>query len=82
MDEGPSSSTASRRSTLPAPGTDRTQLCEHGWRWQAETGEFDYISDTYDVDLPYLDTGGRARSTDHTYTLDCNECGFATPAGL
>ncbi len=48
----------------------------------AETGAFDYISDTYDDDLPYwMDAGGRPQLI-IPYTLDCNDMRFATPQGF
>ncbi|MEX0280809.1 MAG: allantoinase PuuE [Arenibacterium sp.] len=48
----------------------------------AETGQFDYISDTYDDDLPYwLEIGGRQQLI-IPYTLDCNDMRFATPQGF
>ena len=48
----------------------------------AETGQFAYISDTYDDDLPYwLRTGGRDQLI-IPYTLDCNDMRFATPQGF
>jgi OHCU decarboxylase len=48
----------------------------------AETGAFDYISDTYDDDLPYW---MQVRDGDQLiipYTLDCNDMRFATPQGF
>ncbi|MEP2640868.1 allantoinase PuuE [Roseobacter sp.] len=48
----------------------------------AETGQFDYISDTYDDDLPYW---ARIKGRDQLiipYTLDCNDMRFATPQGF
>ncbi|KIN75222.1 Polysaccharide deacetylase family protein [Sulfitobacter noctilucae] len=48
----------------------------------AETGAFDYISDTYDDDLPYwMEAGGREQLI-IPYTLDCNDMRFATPQGF
>ncbi len=48
----------------------------------AETQAFDYISDTYDDDLPYwMDAGGRDQLI-IPYTLDCNDMRFATPQGF
>ncbi len=47
----------------------------------AEMG-FDYISDTYDDDLPYwLNISGRDQLI-IPYTLDCNDMRFATPQGF
>ena len=48
----------------------------------AETGVFDYISDTYDDDLPYwMQVAGRDQLI-IPYTLDCNDMRFATPQGF
>lgn len=48
----------------------------------AETGLFDYISDTYDDDLPYwTDIAGRDQLI-IPYTLDCNDMRFATAQGF
>lgn len=51
-------------------------------RLAAETRAFDYISDTYDDDLPYwMDVGGREQLI-IPYTLDCNDMRFATAQGF
>ena len=51
-------------------------------RLAAETGQFAYVADTYDDDLPYwLQTGGRNQLI-IPYTLDCNDMRFATPQGF
>lgn len=51
-------------------------------RLAAETGQFAYISDTYDDDLPYwLRIGGRDQLI-LPYTLDCNDMRFATAQGF
>ncbi|QUJ76524.1 allantoinase PuuE [Sulfitobacter albidus] len=51
-------------------------------RLAAETGAFDYISDTYDDDLPYWsDIAGEGQLI-IPYTLDCNDMRFATPQGF
>ena len=48
----------------------------------ARTQAFDYISDTYDDDLPYwLDVDGREQLI-IPYTLDCNDMRFATAQGF
>ncbi|WP_347309594.1 allantoinase PuuE [Defluviimonas sp. SAOS-178_SWC] len=50
-------------------------------RLVAETGAFDYISDTYDDDLPYwLDADGRDQLI-IPYTLEANDMRFATAPG-
>ncbi|ARO14110.1 chitin deacetylase [Ketogulonicigenium robustum] len=47
----------------------------------AETGEFDWISDTYDDDLPYwLEVGDRDQLV-IPYTLEANDMRFATAPG-
>ncbi|MEJ2035111.1 MAG: allantoinase PuuE [Maritimibacter sp.] len=48
----------------------------------AETGEFDYISDTYDDDLPYWLRVGARDQLIIPYTLDANDMRFATPQGF
>ncbi|GGD39997.1 allantoinase PuuE [Sinisalibacter lacisalsi] len=51
-------------------------------RLAAETGQFAYISDTYDDDLPYwVRIGGRDQLI-IPYTLDANDMRFATPQGF
>ncbi len=48
----------------------------------AGTGAFDYISDTYDDDLPYwMEADGRQLLI-IPYTLDCNDMRFATAQGF
>lgn len=48
----------------------------------AKTGQFEYISDTYDDDLPYWAKIGRRTQLIIPYTLDCNDMRFATPQGF
>ena len=48
----------------------------------AETGAFDYISDTYDDDLPYWMEAGDRHQLIIPYTLDCNDMRFATLQGF
>jgi chitin deacetylase len=48
----------------------------------AKTGQFDYISDAYDDDLPYWINAGRRNQLIIPYTLDCNDMRFATPQGF
>ena len=51
-------------------------------RLVAEAGGFDWISDTYDDDLPYwIEAGGRDQLI-IPYTLDANDMRFATPQGF
>jgi OHCU decarboxylase len=48
----------------------------------ARTGLFDYLSDTYDDDLPYwIEVEGHDQLI-IPYTLDCNDMRFATPQGF
>lgn len=50
-------------------------------RLTAETGQFDWISDTYDDDLPYwLEVGDRDQLV-IPYTLEANDMRFATSPG-
>ena len=51
-------------------------------RLAAQTGGFDYISDTYDDDLPYWTRIGDRDQLIIPYTLDCNDMRFATPQGF
>ncbi|HVW55983.1 MAG TPA: allantoinase PuuE [Rhizobiaceae bacterium] len=56
-------------------------------RLAAEEGGFDYVSDTYDDDLPYwLDHDGHGKPIPPQliipYTLDANDMRFATPQGF
>ena len=55
-------------------------------RLAAEEGGFDYVSDTYDDELPYwLDHDGPATTRPQLiipYTLDANDMRFATPQGF
>ncbi|MEM6888595.1 MAG: allantoinase PuuE [Pseudomonadota bacterium] len=46
------------------------------------TGMFDYISDTYDDDLPYWRQLEARDQLIIPYTLDCNDMRFATPQGF
>lgn len=51
-------------------------------RLAAQTGVFDYISDTYDDDLPYWSDIAGTDQLIIPYTLDCNDMRFATPQGF
>ena len=63
----------------------------HGWytgrsslntvRLTAETGAFDWISDTYDDDLPYWAEVGDRDQLVIPYTLEANDMRFATAPG-
>ena len=47
-----------------------------------EEGGFDWVSDTYDDDLPYWREHAGRQQLIIPYTLDANDMRFATPAGL
>ena len=51
-------------------------------RLVAEEGGFDYVSDTYDDDLPYWARIGDRDQLIIPYTLDANDMRFATPQGF
>ncbi len=50
-------------------------------RLTAETGQFDWISDTYDDDLPYWAEVGSRDQLVIPYTLEANDMRFATAPG-
>ncbi|WP_299419722.1 allantoinase PuuE [uncultured Shimia sp.] len=54
---------------------------ENTVRLVAETGAFDYISDTYDDDLPYWREYGDRDQLIIPYTLEANDMRFATAPG-
>lgn len=72
--------------------TEVTGQAPQGWylgrcsmntvRLAAENGSFDYISDTYDDDLPYWIEVGERDQLIIPYTLDNNDMRFATPQGF
>jgi OHCU decarboxylase len=51
-------------------------------RLVAEEGGFDYVSDTYDDELPYWLEHERGAQLVIPYTLDANDMRFATPQGF
>ena len=55
---------------------------ENTVRLAAQTGAFNYISDTYDDDLPYWSDIAGTDQLIIPYTLDCNDMRFATPQGF
>lgn len=55
---------------------------ENTVRLAAQTGAFDYVSDTYDDDLPYWSDIAGTDQLIIPYTLDCNDMRFATPQGF
>lgn len=59
-----------------------TGRCSHNTvRLASETGQFDYISDTYDDDLPYWSEVGERDQLIIPYTLEANDMRFATAPG-
>ena len=68
--------------TGQAPRGWYTGRCsENTVRLVAETGTFDYISDTYDDDLPYWREFGDRDQLIIPYTLEANDMRFATAPG-
>lgn len=68
--------------TGEAPRGWYTGRCsENTVRLVAETGAFDYISDTYDDDLPYWREFGERDQLIIPYTLEANDMRFATAPG-
>ncbi|UWQ92261.1 allantoinase PuuE [Rhodobacteraceae bacterium M382] len=51
-------------------------------RLAAETGQFDYVADTYADDLPYWMEVGDRQQLIVPYTLDTNDMRFAAPQGF
>lgn len=51
-------------------------------RLAAETGQFDYIADSYADDLPYWMRFGKRDQLIVPYTMDCNDMRFAIQAGF
>ena len=72
--------------------TEVTGAAPRGWytgrcsnntvRLVAETGQFDYVADSYADDLPYWLTLGDHDQLIVPYTLDCNDMRFAIQAGF
>ncbi len=65
----------------PPRGWYTGRCSENTVRLVAETGGFDYISDTYDDDLPYWMKVGDRDQLIIPYTLDANDMRFAIQAG-
>ena len=65
----------------PPRGWYTGRCSEHTVRLTAETGQFDWISDTYDDDLPYWHEVGARDQLVIPYTLECNDMRFATAPG-
>lgn len=51
-------------------------------RLAAETGQFDYVADSYADDLPYWMQFGERDQLIVPYTMDCNDMRFAIQAGF
>ena len=69
--------------TGSAPQGWYTGRCsENTVRLAAETGQFSYLSDAYDDDLPYWLRVGERDQLIIPYTLDANDMRFATPQGF
>ncbi|MFA3916588.1 allantoinase PuuE [Ruegeria hyattellae] len=51
-------------------------------RLASETGQFDYVADSYADDLPYWTRVGARDQLIVPYTLDCNDMRFAIQAGF
>ncbi|MEL6464147.1 MAG: allantoinase PuuE [Pseudomonadota bacterium] len=59
-----------------------TGRCSENTVWLASERGMDWISDTYDDDLPYWARLGGRDQLILPYTLDCNDMRFATPQGF
>lgn len=59
-----------------------TGRCSVNTVWLAAERGMDWISDTYDDDLPYWARIGARDQLIIPYTLDCNDMRFATPQGF
>ncbi|MFK7877290.1 MAG: allantoinase PuuE [Paracoccaceae bacterium] len=72
--------------------TEVTGTAPRGWytgrcsnntvRLAAQTGQFDYIADSYADDLPYWVPIGERSQLIVPYTMDCNDMRFAIQAGF
>ncbi len=65
----------------PPRGWYTGRCSENTVRLVAETGAVDYISDTYDDDLPYWMSVGKRNQLIIPYTLEANDMRFATAPG-
>ncbi len=65
----------------PPRGWYTGRCSENTVRLVAETGAFDYVSDTYDDDLPYWAEIGPRDQLIIPYTLEANDMRFATAPG-
>ncbi|MDP5219063.1 allantoinase PuuE [Ruegeria sp. 2205SS24-7] len=72
-----------REATGEAPRGWYTGRCSNNTvRLAAETGQFDYVADSYADDLPYWMRFGARDQLIVPYTLDCNDMRFAIQAGF
>ncbi|WP_372572067.1 allantoinase PuuE [Ruegeria jejuensis] len=72
-----------REVTGEAPRGWYTGRCSNNTvRLAAETGQFDYVADSYADDLPYWMRCGARDQLIVPYTLDCNDMRFAIQAGF
>lgn len=65
----------------PPRGWYTGRCSENTVRLVSETGQFDYVSDTYDDDLPYWLEVGERDQLIIPYTLEANDMRFATSPG-
>ena len=65
----------------PPRGWYTGRCSENTLRLTAETGQFDWVSDTYDDDLPYWREVGDRDQLVIPYTLEANDMRFATAPG-
>jgi len=65
----------------PPQGWYTGRCSENTVRLTAETGQFAYVSDTYDDDLPYWREVGERDQLVIPYTLEANDMRFATAPG-
>ncbi|MFQ1699207.1 allantoinase PuuE [Loktanella agnita] len=66
----------------PPRGWYTGRCSENTVRLAAESGQFAYVADTYDDDLPYWAEVGDRDQLIVPYTLDANDMRFATPQGF
>jgi chitin deacetylase len=66
---------------VPPRGWYTGRCSENTVRLTSETGQFDWISDTYDDDLPYWLEAGERDQLVIPYTLEANDMRFATAPG-
>lgn len=67
---------------MPPRGWYTGRCSNNTVRLAAETGQFDYVADSYADDLPYWIRFGDRHQLLVPYTLDCNDMRFAIQAGF